>query len=106
MFYRRAFSERMAWYVALRRCFFDLTLPTLTKPVSYTPPTPAPLGRFRDLVAKPYQDAAFMEELKQVKALLTNPAVETLSAGAVAVYRVPVTPQGHHQEQRLKRYGV
>src|SRR5690625_5789757 len=80
----QAFYERRAGNVALRRCFFDLTLPTVTKPVSYTPPTPAPLGRFRALVAKPYQDAAFMEQLKQVKALLTNPAVETLSAGADA----------------------
>lgn len=73
--------------------------------MSYTPPTPAPLGRFRALVAKPYQDAAFMEQLTQVKALLTNPAVETLSAGADAVYRVPMTHQGQTLDVAIKCFG-
>src|SRR5690625_8016361 len=63
------------------------------------------MGRFRALVAKPYQDAAFTEQLKQVKSLLTNPAVETLSAGADAVYRAPMTHQGQTLVVVIKCFG-
>src|SRR5690625_7459850 len=46
-----------------------------------------------------------MEQLKQVKALLTNPAVETLSAGADAVYLVPMTHQGQTLDVAIKCFG-
>ena len=77
----------------------------MTNPVPYTPPTPAPLGRFKALVAKPYQDAAFIQQLTQVDALLTNPATEKISAGADAVYRVRMTHQGQTLDVAIKSFG-
>ncbi|MDQ2075504.1 lipopolysaccharide kinase InaA family protein [Marinimicrobium sp. ABcell2] len=72
--------------------------------MDYTPPTPAPLGRFRAMVAQPYQQPEFLQQLEQVEALLAGPEVEKISEGADAVYRVRLNYQGQTLDVAVKRF--
>jgi hypothetical protein len=77
----------------------------VNNPVDYTPPTPGPLGRFRALVAEPYQQyPEFLQQLMQVETLLARPDTEQISAGADAVYRVRLELGGETLELALKRF--